>query len=48
MARSLLFIEDNEDILLNLFAWFEDRGFSCDCARNGCAGLDLAVNVQFD
>lgn len=48
MAQTLLFIEDNEDILLNLFAWFEDKGFTCDCARNGTAGLELAESGQFD
>lgn len=48
MTQSLLFIEDNEDILLNLFAWFEARGFSCDCARNGVAGFELADSGQFD
>lgn len=48
MTQSLLFIEDNEDILLNLYAWFEDKGFICDCARNGVAGLDLAESGQFD
>lgn len=43
---NLLFIEDNEDILLNLFAWFEPRHF-CDCARNGKAGLELAQTGDF-
>lgn len=47
MPYSLLFIEDNEDILFNLFAWFEEKGFVCDCARNGASGLELASNTQF-
>lgn len=48
MRLSLLFIEDNEDILLNLFNWFEDKGYSCDCARNGLAGLELVKNGRHD
>lgn len=48
MQPTLLFIEDNEDILANLFSWFEARNFSCDCARNGNAGLELAVGDAFD
>lgn len=47
VAGSLLFIEDNEDILLNLFAWFEAGGYECDCARNGPAGLELAKSGKF-
>lgn len=48
MPQSLLFIEDNEDILANLYAWFEARGHMCDCARDGKAGLDLALTGAFD
>lgn len=48
MPRSLLFVEDNEDILLNLFDWFESKNYLCDCARSGEAGLDLALNSNFD
>lgn len=44
----LLFIEDNEDILTNLFAWFEKKGHVCDCARSGDAGLKLALEGNFD
>lgn len=45
---SLLFVEDNEDILANLYAWFEARGAVCDCARDGRAGLRLALEGSFD
>lgn len=45
---SLLFVEDNEDILANLYAWFEARGAVCDCARDGKAGLALALEGSFD
>lgn len=48
MSCSLLFIEDNEDILLNLFSWFEARNYICDCGRNGISGLELALNGDFD
>lgn len=42
MAPALLFIEDNEDILLNLFGWFEPKGYACDCAHSGTSGLEMA------
>lgn len=47
MCLKLLFIEDNEDILLNLFSWFEEKGYECDCARNGPEGLNLAISGNF-
>ena len=39
MRRSLLLVEDNEDILANLYAYLEPLGYTLDCARNGKAGL---------
>ncbi|WP_298035119.1 hypothetical protein [uncultured Desulfovibrio sp.] len=33
MPVSLLFIEDNEDILANLSAYLEPLGYELDCAR---------------
>lgn len=48
MPPLLLFIEDNEDILYNLFTWFEAKQYYCDCARNGKSGLELALNENFD
>lgn len=46
--QSLLFIEDNEDLLYNILCWFEERGYICDCARNGGGGLALVENGSFD
>lgn len=48
MNPSILFIEDNEDLLSNLLCWFEQKGLQCDCARNGNAGLELAKSGLFD
>lgn len=48
MPPSLLFIEDNEDLLANLLCWFEGKGHACDCARSGDAGLELAASGVFD
>lgn len=48
MRLRLLFIEDNEDILINLFAWFEKKNHVCDCARRGDSGLELALEGNFD
>ena len=48
MRYSLLFIEDDEDILANLYAYFEPLGFEPDCARNGRTGLQMALERRFD
>ena len=32
---SVLLVEDNEDILANLYAYLEPLGYELDCARNG-------------
>lgn len=48
MSVSLLLIEDNEDLLANLYAYFEPLGYTLDCARNGPAGLSMALNGDFD
>lgn len=45
---SLLLIEDNEDILANLYAYLEPLGYELDCARHGRAGLDMAAQGSFD
>lgn len=34
MPVSLLLIEDNEDILANLYAYLEPLGYELDCARS--------------
>ena len=48
MPVSLLLIEDNEDILANLYAYLEPLGYELDCARHGRAGLDMAARGTFD
>lgn len=48
MRRSLLLVEDNEDILANLYAYLEPLGYTLDCARNGKAGLQMALEYAFD
>lgn len=48
MPRSLLLVEDNEDILANLYAFLEPMGYVLDCARNGKAGLQMALEHDFD
>ncbi len=35
MRNRILVIEDNEDILANIYAYLEPLGYSLDCARNG-------------
>lgn len=45
---SILIIEDNEDILANLYAYLEPLGYEPDCARNGRMGLDMALSGHFD
>lgn len=48
MAAALLLVEDNEDILANLYAFLEPLGYELDCARNGRAGLVMALEQHFD
>ena len=38
----ILFIEDSEGILENLFEYFELKGHTLDAARDGLTGLHLA------
>ena len=45
---TILIVEDNEDILANLYAFFEPMGYGLDCARNGRAGLQMALEHDFD
>lgn len=44
----ILIIEDNADIVANLYAYLEPRGFVLDCAANGYAGLALAAQNEYD
>ncbi|MBS1186170.1 MAG: putative Two-component system regulatory protein [Burkholderiaceae bacterium] len=44
----ILIVEDNADIVANLFAYFEPRGHVLDCASNGYGGLALAAENDYD
>lgn len=44
----LLVIEDNPDIVANLYAYLEPLGYSLDCARNGQTGLQAAGAGEYD
>ena len=44
----LLIIEDNPDIVANLYEFFEPKGYVLDSAVNGYAGLALASEQQYD
>jgi DNA-binding response OmpR family regulator len=44
----ILIIEDNPDIVANLYGFFEPKGYVLDSATNGYAGLGLAAQNQYD
>jgi DNA-binding response OmpR family regulator len=44
----ILIIEDNPDIVANLYGYFEPKGYVLDSATNGYAGLGLAAQNQYD
>ncbi len=44
----LLVIEDNPDIVANLFAFLEPMGYEIDVARNGLGGLAQAAAGSYD
>jgi DNA-binding response OmpR family regulator len=44
----VLVIEDNPDIVANLFGFFEPLGYTLDIARNGLAGLNLTAQNVYD
>lgn len=44
----VLVIEDNPDIVANLFGFLEPLGYTLDVAYNGPAGLNLAVQNDYD
>lgn len=44
----VLIIEDNPDIVANLFGFLEPQGFTLDVAYTGTAGLELARNNHYD
>lgn len=44
----ILVIEDNPDIVANIYAFFEPKGFELDNAHNGYSGLTLAASNHYD
>ncbi|WP_350560777.1 response regulator transcription factor [Psychrobacter sp. CAL346-MNA-CIBAN-0220] len=44
----VLIIEDNPDIVANIYAFFEPKGFELDNAHNGLSGLALAASNRYD
>ncbi len=44
----ILIVEDNSEILANLYAFLEPKGHQLDCALNGQAGLALAKGATYD
>jgi DNA-binding response OmpR family regulator len=44
----ILIIEDNQDILDNIFEYFELKGHVLDAALDGVSGLHLAVTERYD
>lgn len=44
----VLVIEDNPDIVANLFGFLEPIGYTLDIARNGLAGLEMASRSAHD
>jgi DNA-binding response OmpR family regulator len=43
-----LIIEDNPDIIANLYGFLEPLGYTLDVAQSGTAGLALAASAQHD
>jgi DNA-binding response OmpR family regulator len=48
MARRILIVEDNQNLVVNLFGFLEARSYSLDVARDGAAGLELALSESYD
>lgn len=44
----ILIVEDNPDIVANLYGFLEPRGHQLDSASNGYAGLALATDNSYD
>lgn len=44
----ILVVEDNGNLVANLFEYFEARGHVLDAAPDGLTGLHLAVTQSFD
>jgi DNA-binding response OmpR family regulator len=48
LARRILVVENDADVVANLDACFEIRGYSVDVARDGRTGLQLALDESYD
>ena len=44
----VLVIEDNRNLVANLFEYFEARGYTLDAAPDGLTGLHLATSQHYD
>lgn len=44
----VLVVEDNPDLVANLFGYFEARGYTLDAAPDGATGLHLALTQDYD
>ena len=44
----LLVVEDNLDLVSNLFAYLEARNYSLDAAQDGVSGLHRALETEYD
>ena len=44
----VLIIEDNPDIVANLYGYLEPLGYTLDCARTGTSGLIAAARAAYD
>jgi DNA-binding response OmpR family regulator len=44
----VLVVEDNGDILANVYGYLEPLGYELDSARDGLAGLSLAADREYD
>lgn len=44
----VLIIEDNADIVANLYAYLEPKGYVLDCAANGYGGFALIAQHDYD
>lgn len=44
----ILIVEDNADIVANLYAYLEPRGYVVDSASNGYGGLALVAQNEYD
>ncbi len=45
---NIILIEDNRDLALNMFDYFEAKGHAMDLAEDGISGLHLAASNQYD